>query len=118
MCLQIEIVTFRRIFVLALVLKRHAAMQKDDRVLQMVFVAEGVLVAGYRSRVVDQAVALALPVRHVAFELFVFLARETSVAGFVDIRGNVVFANRELLICPLDPLLNTATRKTQHRQYE
>jgi len=84
----------------------------------MVLASQRTLVAVSRTGIIDQAVALALPVRHVALQLTVFLGTQTPVTGFVYIRRVVVLADSELLIRPLDPLLNGAPAQTQHRYYE
>ena len=115
---EVQIVTLGGVFVLTLILQRLGTMQEHNRVLQLVLVAQRVLVTVHRTRVVQYPVTLALLERHVSLQRLIRLRGDTSVAGLVDIRRGIVFPDSELLIRSLDPLLNTATCQTQHRQYE
>ena len=72
---EIQFVTLRSIFVFTLILQRLTGVQEDRRVLQVVFASQRALVTVDGFGVIENAVALALPVRYVAFYLTVFLRR-------------------------------------------
>ena len=114
MRLQIQIVVLDRVFVLALILLHLCRVEIDNRVLQLVLAAQRTLVTVCRTRVVQDAVALALLECRVTLQLTVLLRRQTAVALLIHIRRGKILTDGELLIRPLDLLLHTTTAQTKY----
>ena len=82
----------------------------------MVFAAQRTLIATDGAGIIDQPVTLALPIRHIALQLALFLGAQLAVAGLVDVRCGVILTDSELLVRPFDPLLYAASAQSQQRR--